>query len=46
MRCECCQSVIEVGSQYFMLHGRPWITAHAIAYKEKRSALAAAANQN
>lgn len=43
MRCECCRAPIEVGTRYTMLHGRPWLTTHAIEYQKKRRNLAASA---
>jgi hypothetical protein len=41
LTCECCKQDIPVGSRYVLLHGRPWKTAHAIAYNAKRRSLVA-----
>jgi hypothetical protein len=41
MKCECCGGHIAVGAQFAMYAGRPWLTAHLIAYQKKRRVAAA-----
>lgn len=37
--CECCKQAIPTGSQFVMHAGRPWKTAHLIAYQQRRRVL-------